>query len=149
MPGDTYLASCDKTIQDWIYLVKNMILIYTNIYHWGGHEAFMTNFKPALFAHLRFIELLHPTSAYCWKIDSELREYFTETQTVFDTDDRDQMVLMNTFKNLGTLMKDIAEIDECFYYWNGKCAGEKMGEIMLSLLDPSIEATHTELTGTI
>ena len=107
----------------------------------------MSNFKPALFAHFRFIELIYPTSAFCWQIDSELRVYFKATQDLFTEDKKNLLVVMNTFKNLGQLLKDLAEIDECFYYWNGKCAGERMGNIMLSLLGMDVAEDYTTVTG--
>lgn len=60
--------SCDDVVDEWVYLGKNLKLIYEDIYHWGGNEKFISNFKPALFAHLRILELIHPTSAFCWMI---------------------------------------------------------------------------------
>ena len=42
---------------------------------------------------------------------------------MFDDAKRDMLVVMNSFKHMGTLLNDIVEIDECFYYWDGKCAG--------------------------
>ena len=121
-------------INDWKYLIENIKLIYQDVNYWGGGETIMTNIKPAIFAHLRFIELIHPSSAYCYKIDSELRYYFRETEDVFAESERALKVTENFFNHLGDIMKEIAEIDECFYYWNGKCTGQRMGMIMNHLL---------------
>lgn len=72
---------------------------------------------------------------------------FTEIEDVFDETRRDTLVTMNVFKHLGTLLTDLVEIDECFYYWDGRCAGEKLGDIMTSLLNTEIEADYSSLTG--
>merc|ERR1712183_862245 len=124
-----------------------MVLIYSDLRTWGGHENVMDNVKVAVFAHFKFIEIMYPTVAFCVPFGEELRDYFSEIDVMFSTGVRDVLVTMNAFKNMGTLLQRLANIDECFYYWDGKCAGEHMGEMMISLLDPAIEADYEELTG--
>ena len=79
----TYVNACDQSIQDWAYYVDQCRQIYSDIYKWGRQPHFISNFKPASFVHVTFLELIYPTSAYCFKIDNEIKNYFTEINFVF------------------------------------------------------------------
>ena len=75
MPHDTFTNSCDRSVQDWADNVHECTEIYEDIIAWGKHPHFITNFKYATFVHVRFLELIYPTSVYCWRVDEEIKEY--------------------------------------------------------------------------
>jgi len=81
--------TCDQVVDNWKFLIKNMMAIYSDLSKWGGHSSYMANFKKAFFAHFKFIELLHPTVAFCAPIDSEMRGYFATLDAIFTSDFRD------------------------------------------------------------
>lgn len=48
------------------------------------------------------------------------------------------LIGMNGLHNLGTVLSNMVQLDECFENWNGKCAGERLGNTIYGLLDTSI-----------
>lgn len=60
-----------------------------------------------------------------------------------------QFIFMNFFKNLGTIMSNIVQLDSCFEEWNGECAGSRLGQTVFALLDPAIQTTWHNLENDI
>ena len=60
-----------------------------------------------------------------------------------------QFISMNFFKNAGTILSNVVQLDSCFEDWSGKCAGRRLGTVVFSLLDPSIAETWHNLKNDI
>ena len=119
--------------------------IYDDIYAWGRQPHFISNFKPASYVHVTFLELIYPTSAYCWKVDNEIKNYFTEINFVFRAEQRKQMMILNGFRNAGDVLLALASFDRCFEGWGGSCPGRVLGQALHSLLDPSAAEIYANL----
>ena len=116
-----------------------------DIEFWGNQPHFISNFKPAAFVHVTFLELLYPTSAFCYKIDNEIDNYYTEINFVFRKEQRRQMMILNGFKNAGNILLALASFDMCFEGWGGSCPGRVLGQAAYSLLDPSAAEIYANL----
>ena len=119
--------------------------IYADIYKWGRQPHFISNFKPASFVHVTFLELIYPTSAYCFKIDNEIKNYFTEINFVFREGQKRKMMVLNGFMHAGDILLNLITFDRCFEGWGGSCPGRVLGQTLRSLLDPSAANVFAEL----
>jgi len=56
------LFTCHAKLLEWLYDIADIKLIYTDFEKWRKREKDWNNFKPIVFAHVEFLELIHPTS---------------------------------------------------------------------------------------
>ena len=91
------------------------------------------------------MELIYPTSVFCWKVDTEIEDYFAEINNVFTGEKRRELIILNGFKNTGNLLLGFAEFDRCFEKWGGSCPGRVLGQAMHSLLNPNAQEIYDNL----
>jgi hypothetical protein len=147
---DTYTATCAWWIEDFIDNTEEITLIYQDIYRWGGSTVFINNFKPASFVHSRYLEYFYPLSAFCSEVNDELLIYSYEVVSFFkaftqegDTPEdqvalkkKKAMLLMKSVsKHIGTILKNLVELDDCFVNWDGRCVGAKIGQAAHGFID--------------
>ena len=127
---------CDNSMNSWVYDVDQVILIYTDFERWRKRRKNFNNVKPIVFAHVSLLELLYPTSYSCSEVNDELYAYFDNYSLVMG--DQSNLITMNFFKNMGTILSNVVQLDSCFEEWDGECAGRRLGQTIFHLLDPSI-----------
>ena len=134
------LSVCNTSLLDGATRVGYVEMIYTDFQKWKVREKDANNIKPIIFAHVELLELLYPTSSSCSELNAELYTYFDSySATILNGSFESQnLISMNFFKNLGTILSNVVQLDTCFEAWDGTCAGDKLGKTTFSLIDPSI-----------
>lgn len=84
--------------------------------------------------------MLYPTSRVCSLVSDELYLFFDEYNNVMAGGSNINLIMMNLFTNLGTVLTKVMLFDECFKAFNGKCVGQKLGEAAFTILDPAVVA---------
>ena len=109
---------------------------------WRKREKTLNNVKFVIFSHVELLELIYPTSLDCTGVNGELYTIFDQYSSVMNDTN---LLTMNFFKNMGTILANVVQLDECFEIWDGTCAGRHLGLSTFSMLDPSIESKWNAL----
>ena len=103
----SYTFHCDRHIKHDLYEIEQIKLIYTDFDEWKKREFLYNNIKPVIFAHVELLELPYPTSRICSQVTDELLVYFGEYVEIFTGPDSVNLILMNLFTNLGTILSNM------------------------------------------
>ena len=120
-------------------------MIYNDFGEWRKREKTLNNVKPVLFAHVELLELIFPTSKQCSMVNGEMYGYLDTYNLTMNGVQGANLIPMNFFKNMGTILSNIVQIDKCFEAWDGECAGRRLGQTTFNMLDPSIQAVYDAL----
>ena len=134
----SYTFHCDKHIQHSLYEIEQVKLIWTDFAAWRKREKFLNNIKPIIFAHVELLELPYPTSRICTQVTDELNVYFAAYTDTFSGDDSFNLIAMNLFTNLGTMLANMVRFDGCFKDFDGVCVGSRLGMSTAILLDKDV-----------
>ena len=84
--------------------------------------------------------MLYPTSASCSKVSEELNARFAAYDSVMEQANNFELIAMNFFSNMGTVLASMVQLDDCFAAWDGTCAGYRLGLTTFTLLNPDVQA---------
>ena len=145
-PAETSsLFICNTSLYSWRDDLTFVQRIYTDFDTWRPREKTANNVKPILFAHVGLLELIYPTSKECSSVNREVYDYIDAYNLAMNNPESLNLIPMNFFKNMGTILADIVQLDKCFELWDGQCAGERLGRTTFKMLDPSIKQVFEEL----
>lgn len=106
-PDESAMFKCDHRLNHALADFKDVQLIYTDFPKWQKRERFWNNIKPAIFAHVEVLEELYPVSLSCSRINEELYTYFVGYNTVLAGGDNFNLISMNFFSNMGTVLSHV------------------------------------------
>jgi len=101
--------------------------------------------KPIIFAHIELLELPYPTSRICTQVSDELYAYFEEYDTTFESGSKLNLIAMNFFTNMGSILSNMVQFDDCFEAFDGECVGGRLGKSTYTLLNPDVVAKWAAL----
>lgn len=140
---------CNSSLEQWVRDTSNVALIYTDFNKWSQETVAINNVKPFIFEHVELLELIYPTSNSCSKVNDELYTLFDQYSDIMEGAQNAQLIFMNFFKHLGSIMSNVVQLDSCFEEWDGECAGRRLGRTVFALLDPAIQTTLHNLENDI
>ena len=117
-----------------------MAILYTDFATWRQRSKLLNNIKPIIFNHVELLELIYPTSDGCLNLNTEIYAGLESYNDVVTHASSRNLVMMNAFKNQGTIISNLFQIDTCFADWDGKCAGQRLATMTHALIDPAIKA---------
>lgn len=144
------LFKCNTSLYTWRSDLTYLQRIWQDFEQFRPREKVANNVKPVIFAHISLLELIYPTSNECSLVNSEIYEHIDIISLAMNNPEgRRSLIPLNFFKNMGTILADIVQLDTCFQLWDGKCAGERLGRTTFKMLDPSIKSVYDSLENEI